>query len=230
MSKSLLSLLPVGLVVDRVVVAPDRVTVAVRAGSAVGSCPRCRRPSHRVHSRYVRRLGDLPWQGRVGQLDLQVRRFRCSAPECPRRVFAERLPAAALPRVQRAARLTEAQRRIAFSAGGEAGARLASSMAMPVSGDTLLRLIRTAPLPAVPTPRIIGIDDWAWRRGQRYGTLIVDLERTRPLDVLPDRDAQTVGVWLNRHPGIEVVARDRAGAYADGVRSGAPKTVQVADR
>lgn len=211
MFKSLLSLLPVGLVADRVAVAPDRVIVAVRARGTVASCPLCRRSSRRVHSRYVRRLGDLPWQGRVGQLDLRIRRFRCSAPECPRRVFAECLPAAALPRVRRTARLAEAQRRIAFSAGGEAGARL-------------------APWLAVPTLRVIGIDDWAWRRGQRCGTLIVDLERNRPADVLPDRDGQTLRAWLNRHPGIDVVARDRAGAYADGVRSGAPGAVQVTDR
>ena len=175
-----------------------------------------------MHSRYLRHLGDLPWQGRVGQVDLQVRRFRCSASACPRRIFAEQLPAVAAPRMRRTARLAEAQRRIALSAGGEAGARLASRLAMPVSADTLLRLIRAEPLSVTTAPRVIGIDDWAWRRGQRYGTLIVDL--------LPDRDAQTVAAWLQAHPGAEIVARDRAGAYADGIRSGAPEAVQVGDR
>jgi transposase len=183
-----------------------------------------------VHSRYVRRLEDLPRQGRVGQVDLQVRRFRCSASECPRRIVAERLPAVAAPKVRRTARLAEAQRRIALSLGGEAGARLASRLAMPVSADTLLRRIRAEPVQLTTAPRVIGIDDQAWRRGRRYGTLIVDLERNHPIDLLPDRDAQTVEAWLQSHPGIEIVARDRAGAYANGIRSGAPGAVQVGER
>ncbi len=131
--------------------------------------------------------------------------------------------------MQRTVRLADAQRRIAFSVGGEGGARLATTLAMPVSGDTLLRLIQASPLPEAATPRVVGIDDWAWRRGQRYGTLVVDLERNRPLDLLPDRNAQTVEAWLKRHPGIEIVARDRAGAYADGVRCGAPEAVPAAN-
>lgn len=161
--------------------------IAVHARGTAAPCPACGRPSRHVHSHYVRRLGDLPWQGRVGQLDLQVRRFRCATPECPRRIFAECLPDISLPRVRRTVRLTAAQRRIALSTGGEAGARLAGRLGMPVSEDTLLRLIRAAELPSVPMPRVIGIDDWAWRRGQSYGTLVVDLERNRPIDVLPDR-------------------------------------------
>ena len=161
MSKSLLSLLPAGLVTDRVTITPDQVLIAVRARARTAACPLCHRRSRRVHSRYVRHLGDLPWQGRLSRFDLQVRRFRCSDPECPRRVFAERLPAVALPRVRRTVRLADAQRRIALSTGGEGGARLARALAMPVSGDTMLRLIRASPLLEAPSPRVVGIDDWA---------------------------------------------------------------------
>jgi transposase len=161
---------------------------------------------------------------------LLVRRFVCGDKRCPRKVFCERLPDFAPAYARLTSRLKDTLRVIGLALGGEAGSRLSRKLGMPIGGDTLLALLRAAPPPTPSPARVIGIDDWAIRRGQNYGTIVVDLEKGRPIDLMPGRDAAVVASWLKEHAGIEVVARDRWGAYADGIRQGAPEAVQVADR
>nr|WP_240537300.1 transposase family protein [Bradyrhizobium elkanii] len=139
-----------------------------RPKSAVSLCPCCGCQTSRLHSHYLRRLADLPWQGRVVEIRLRARRFRCANPQCSRRIFTERLPATVRPKSRRTTRLGESQLAIGFAVGGEPGSRLSRKLAMPVSGDTLLRMIQPAPLPAFVAPAVVGIDDWAWRRGELW--------------------------------------------------------------
>jgi transposase len=127
-------------------------------------------------------------------------------------------------------RLQEALREMGFEAGGDGGARLGKKLSYPGSSDTILRLVKETQLPTASSPRVVGIDDWSWKRGLRYGTLICDLESKRPIDVLPDRSVQTVSAWFEQRPSVEIVSRDRSSEYAAAITKGAPKALQVADR
>ncbi len=217
-SKRLLPLIPAGLVVDRVVTDTERVIITTHPSATRAACPACGQLSSRTHSHYARTLADLPWQGRPVAIRVRARRFRCATVECPRQVFAERLPSVAPSRARRSQRLSDIQRHISLAVGGEPGSRLAHRLAMPVSGDTLLRLIRSARWEAPQAPRVIGTDEWAWKRGQTYGTILCDLEKGRVLDLLPDREAGTVSAWLKQHLGVTVIARDRATVFARAIR------------
>lgn len=225
------SSMPAGLVVDMIELGRDSLTITAHPTRSSGTCPDCGGCSRQVHSSYGRKLLDLPSHGRTVCLRLRVRRFRCGHAPRPRWTFTERLNDDIAARsARRTARLQDIIWCLGVALGGRPAVPVASRLMLPVRKDTLLRAVRRrSSEPAAPV-RAVGIDDWAWRRRQRYGTLICDLERRQVVDVLPNRDVGTVEAWLRRHPGITVIARDRAGVYVQAAAAAAPDAMQVADR
>jgi transposase len=231
MAQRVVDLVPAGFNVDRTAAEADRIVIWVRAKADDCACPDCGKRSRRVRSRYWRRPTDLPLGGRRVELRVMVRRFQCDAFLCPRRIFAERFADGALaPLARRTERLDHIVHHLGLALGGRPAAAFAARLMTPVSNDTLLRVVRRRARPPADRLAVIGIDDFAWRRNHRYGTIVCDLERRRTVALLADREQATAEDWLRGHPDIAIVARDRGGGYGEAIAKALPGAVQVADR
>lgn len=222
-----------GLVVGRRSFVDGVVEISGRVAGAAGGCPDCGTSSSSCHSRYVRTLSDLPISGAIVKLRLSVRRFRCKQRACQRKTFSEALaPGIGRRHGRRVARCDELVHAVGLALGGRPGSRMLARLAAPWSKDTLLRAVRreAAAASSAPAATVIGIDDFAWRRGHSYGSIIVDLERRTVIDILPNRQRDTVMAWLKANPQVRIICRDRGPGYGAAAAEAAPQARQVADR
>ncbi|MBA2680483.1 MAG: ISL3 family transposase [Ktedonobacteraceae bacterium] len=210
--------------------AAQEIVAVLHSTQPTSRCPVCQHASFQVHSHYQRTLLDLPWQGITLRLELHVRRWRCATTACPRRIFTERFATSIVPYARRTDRLTTWFTLVGLALGGKPGARLLQALGLMAKPDTLLRHIRSLQVPPCPALTHVGVDEFAFRRGRVFGTIVVDLLSHRVVDLLPDCEPATVSRWLTQHPDIVVVSRDRAINFGEAIRRGAPQAQQVADR
>lgn len=222
--------IPNQLHVDALCFDGDLLTIHASTEGPAAECPLCQQPSRRVHGYYTRTLADLPWCATPVRFRVRVRKFFCDEPACERRIFAERLDEVARVHARSTDRQREALEWIAFALGGEAGARLARELGLLVSPDTLLNRIREASRAEAEEVRVLGVDDFAFRKGNVPGTILVDLERRRIVDLFEGHSKESIAHWLRQHPGVEVASRDRSNVCREGINDGAPRARHVADR
>jgi transposase len=222
--------LPEGLEMTSISETAEELLVRVTSHCSSSRCPQCATPSSSIHSSYRRHPRDLPCAGRPIRLVLTVHKFFCRNPDCSRKVFTERLPDFLEVSSRLTKRLRTAVQEVGFATCGKGGERLGDKLGMGVSDATVLWSLLLLPLPEVGPVRVVGVDDWSWRRGKRFGSILVNLETHTIIDLLVDREAESVKQWFAEHPEVEIVSRDRGGTYVDGATWGAPQATQVADR
>ena len=222
--------LPDGIFISSVHTTTTELVVHIASRQVSAACPLCQQPSERVHGHYGRTGAFLPCGGRRVILALTVRKFVCAKACCPQKIFTERLAELVQSYARMTNRLRDALVALGLATSAQVSERLAPSLGMHVSAPTLLRHLREEVCPPPKSVRILGVDDWAWKKGQTYGTILVDLEKRCPIELLPDRKEETLTAWLLTHPEIDVISRDRGGEYAAAARKGAPQAQQIADK
>lgn len=228
-----LALIPISNSVDLLSLKEeaDHFLLKLTTRSSSAGCPECGKESHSRHSSYTRTLLDLPWAGIAVNVNLTVGKYYCKNEDCDRKIFTERFGDQLPPYARRTDRLNKHLNKIGYALGGNGGSKLATFIGIPISSSTMLRIVyKVEVVGEVITPRVLGIDDWAFRKGLSYGTILVDLEKRKPIDLLPDREMETVRKWLETRPEIEIISRDRASCYSKAATLGAPQAIQVADR